>query len=214
MFVAQQEHGGNDSDRQCYKGFAKESQNRLNTGQCGNNLCHGIGNDENQRNQDNANDRPELGQLAFINIFLIGNGFRNRDKIFVAADLTPDRAGHDHGKNTAEDTDEDDPAKVNAQHSSYQHGAGCRRNERMADGQTSQERDGVEQSGTLCALCQREGQRDQNDKTCIEEHRHGNDKTGNTQCPRGFFIAEFAHHRDRQRLRTAGDFKDRTEHGT
>ncbi len=73
----------------------------------------------------------------------------------------------------------------------------------MADSQTGQQRDDVEQSGTLRALCQREGQRDQNDKTGIKEHRHGNDQTCDTQRPGGFFVAEFAYHRDGQRLRAA-----------
>ena len=73
----------------------------------------------------------------------------------------------------------------------------------MANRQTGQQRDCVEQCGTLRALCQREGQRDQNDKTGIKEHRHGNDQTRDAQRPGGFFVTEFAYHRDSQRLRAA-----------
>ena len=47
------------------------------------------------------------------------------------------------GKDAAEDADEDDPAKVNAQHGSHQHGARRGRDEGVADSQTGQQGDAV-----------------------------------------------------------------------
>ena len=200
MLVAQQDHGGDDRDGQGDKRFTEESQHRLNGRQGRHDLGNGVGDNQNQRNQDDADDGAELGQLAFVNVSLIGNRLRNGDKVLVATDFAPDGTGNDHGKDAAEDTNQNDPAEINTQHRCDQHGAGRWRNERMTDRQTGQQRDGVEQRGTVRALCQRESQRDQDDKARVKEHRHGDDKTCDAQRPGGFFVTEFAYHRDSQRL--------------
>ena len=136
------------------------------------------------------------------------------DHILLAADGAPDGTGSDHGEDAAEDADEDDPAKVNAQHGSHQHGARRGRDEGVADSQTGQQGDDVVQHRALGALCQREGQRDQDDQTGVEEHRHGHHQTCDTKRPCGFFVAELAHHGHSQGLCAAGFFQNGTEHGT
>ena len=45
----------------------------------------------------------------------------------------------------------------------------------------------VVQHRAFGALCQREGQRDEDDQTGIEEDRHGHHKAGDAQCPCSFF---------------------------
>ena len=83
----------------------------------------------------------------------------------------------------------------------------------MADSQTGQQGDDVVQNGALGALCQREGQRDEDDEAGIEEDRHGHHKAGDAQCPCGFFVTELPHHGHGQRLRAAGFLQNGTEHG-
>ena len=214
MTSTQQIHRSNGRQQQCHERLAKESQNRLDPCQCRNDFCHRVCDDEHQRDHNDANDGAELGQLAFVDVLLLCNVLRNRDHVLFAAERTPDGAGDDHRKNTAEDADEDDPAKVNTQHGSDQNRAGRGRNEGMADGQTCQQRDNIVQNGALRALCQRESQRDEDDQARIKEDGHCNDQTRDAQCPRGFFIAEFAYHGHCQCLRTAGFLQNRTEHGT
>ena len=51
------------------------------------------------------------------------------------------------------------------------------------DSQTGQQGDDVVQNGALGALCQREGQRDEDDEAGIDEDRHGHHKAGDAQCP-------------------------------
>ena len=138
---------------------------------------------------------------------------RHFDHVLFAADSAPDRAGHDHGKDAAEDAHQNDPAEIHTQHGSHQHGAGRGRNKGVADSQTGQQRDNVVQHRALGALCQREGQRDQDDQAGVKEHGHGDDKTGDAQRPCGFFVAELAHHGHCDALRTAGFFQNGTEHG-
>ena len=84
----------------------------------------------------------------------------------------------------------------------------------MADRQTGQQGDDVVQHGALGALCQREGQRNEDDKSCIKEHRHGHHQTRDAQCPRGLFVTELPHHGHSQRLCAAGLLQNGTEHGT
>ena len=83
----------------------------------------------------------------------------------------------------------------------------------MADRQTGQQGDDVVQYRALGALCQREGQRNEDDKSCIKEHRHGHHQTRDAQCPRGLFVTELPHHGHSQRLRAAGFFQNGAEHG-
>ena len=83
----------------------------------------------------------------------------------------------------------------------------------MADSQTGQQGDDVIQHGALGALCQREGQRNEDDQTGIEEHRHGHHQAGDAQCPCSFFVTELSHHSHGQCLRAAGFFQNGTEHG-
>ena len=133
MLVAQQEHSGDDRDGQSDERLTEECQHGLNGRQGRYDLGNGVGDNQNQRNQNDANDGAKLGQLAFVDVGLVGNRFRNMDEVLVAANFAPDGTGYDHGKDAAEDADKDDPAEVNTQHGRHQHGAGCRRDERMAD---------------------------------------------------------------------------------
>jgi len=82
-----------------------------------------------------------------------------------------------------------------------------------AKGQTGQQGDDVVQHRAFGALCQREGQRDEDDQTGVKEHRHGYDQTRDAQCPRGLFVTELPHHGHSQRLCAAGFFQNGTEHG-
>ena len=136
------------------------------------------------------------------------------DHVLFAADAAPDGTGGDHGKDAAEDADEDDPAEVNAQHGSHQHRTRRGRDEGVADRQTGQQGDDVVQHRALGALCQREGQRDEDDKSCVKEHRHGHHQTRDSQCPRGLFVTELPHHGHSQGLCAAGFLQNGTEHGT
>ena len=83
----------------------------------------------------------------------------------------------------------------------------------MADSQTGQQGDDVVQYRALGAFCQREGQRDEDDQTGIEEDRHGHHKAGDAQCPCGLFVTELPHHGHGQRLCAAGFLQNGTEHG-
>ena len=148
-----------------------------------------------------------LGCMGFCGALLAFN------HVLFAADAAPDGTGGDHGEDAAEDADEDDPAQINAQHAGHQNGARRGRDEGVADSQTGQQRDDIVQDRALGALCQREGQRDQDDQTGIKEHRHGHHQTCDTQRPCGFFVAELAHHGHGQRLCAAGFFQNGTEHG-
>ena len=112
----------------------------------------------------------------------------------VADDIAQTGVLQHVAQHAAEDADEDDPAKVNAQHGSHQYGARRGRDERVADSQIGQQGNDVVQHRALGALCQRESQRDEDDQTGVKEHRHGHDKTRDAQCPCGFFIAELPHH--------------------
>ena len=214
MAGAQQVHCGDGSQQQRHKRLAEESQNGLDASQGGYHLCHGVRNDEQQGDHNNAHDGAEFGQLALVNVCLLCNVLGDFNHVLFAADAAPDGTGGDHGKDAAEDADEDDPAKVNAQHGSHQHGARRGRDERVADSQTGQQGNDVVQHRALGALCQRESQRDEDDQTGVKEHRHGHDKTRDAQCPCGFFIAELPHHGHSQCLRAAGFFQNGTEHGT
>ena len=61
----------------------------------------------------------------------------------------------------------------------------------MAYCQTGQQGNGIEQRGTFGSLSKRKGKRNQNNESRIEEYRHGNDKTGDSQSPGRLFVAEF-----------------------
>lgn len=62
----------------------------------------------------------------------------------------------------------------------------------------------VVQHRAFGALCQREGQRDEDDQTGIEKRRHGHHQAGDAQCPCSFFVTELPHHGHSQRLRAFG----------
>ena len=213
MTGAQQIHSSDGSQQQSHEGLTEEGQNRLDASQSGHHLCHRVCNDEDQRDQDDAHDGAELGQLALVDVCLLCNVLGHLDHILFAADGAPDGTGSDHGEDAAEDADEDDPAQINAQHAGHQNGARRGRDEGVADRQTGQQGDDIVQDRALGALCQREGQRDQDDQTGIKEHRHGHHQTCDTQRPCGFFVAELAHHGHGQRLCAAGFFQNGTEHG-
>ena len=210
---AQQVHSSDGSQQQRHEGLAEEGQNGLDACQCGHYLCHGVCDDEQQRDHDDAHDGAKLGQLALVNVCLLCNVLGDFNHVLFAADAAPDGTGGDHGEDAAEDADEDDPAQINAQHAGHQNGARRGRDEGVADSQTGQQRDDIVQDRALGALCQREGQRDQDDQTGIKEHRHGHHQTCDTQRPCGFFVAELAHHGHGQRLCAAGFFQNGTEHG-
>ena len=213
MTGAQQVHSSDGSQQQRHEGLAEEGQNGLVAGHCRHHLGHGVCNDEQQRDHDDAHDSAKLGQLALVNICLLCNVLGDFNHVLFAADAAPDGTGGNHGKDAAEDADEDDPAQINAQHAGHQNGARRGRDEGVADSQTGQQGDDVVQHGALGALCQREGQRDEDDKSCIKEHRHGHHQAGDAQCPCSFFVTELPHHSHGQRLCAAGFFQNGTEHG-
>ena len=66
--------------------------------------------------------------------------------------------------------------------------------------QTGQQGDGIEQGGTFGSLCKRKGKRNQNNEPCIEEYRHGYDKSRDSQSPGSLLVAEFLYHGDCQCL--------------
>ena len=110
MTGAQQVHSSDGSQQQRHEGLTEEGQNGLDAGHCRHHLGHGVCNDEQQRDHDDAHDSAKLGQLALVNICLLCNVLGDFNHVLFAADGTPDGACSDHGKDTAEDADEDDPA--------------------------------------------------------------------------------------------------------
>ena len=118
---AQQVHSSNGSQQQRHEGLAEEGQNGLDACQCGHHLCHGVCDDEQQRDRDDAHDESQTWAACSRQCCLLCNVLGDFNHVLFAADAAPDGTGGDHGKDAAEDADEDDPAKVNAQHGSHQH---------------------------------------------------------------------------------------------
>ena len=194
MLDAEEEHGDDGGDQQGHEGLAQEVEDRLDTGERGDNAGDGLDNDEDQGDEDDGDDGAELGELGLVNVLLGADTVGHRNHVLVAAVLAEDGAGHDHGGGTAEDAEKDDPTEVNAQHGGDEDGARRGRDEGVADSETGEKRNGIEQGGTLRALGEREGQGNQDDEAGVEEHGHCDDHAGDAEGPGRFFIAELFDH--------------------
>ena len=153
MFQPQDQHGRDGCDEQRHKRLSQKSEDRSQPAKRRDHPCHGIQNDQYQRNQDDAYDGPEIRKLGFIKVFLLCHMLRNGNHIFISADGSPYRACYDHGADPAEDSYQDHPAQFYLQHGRYQHRPRCGRDERMPYRKPGQKRDRVKQGRPVCPLC-------------------------------------------------------------
>ena len=212
MIKTQNDHCKDRGDQEGYKRLTEEVEDRSDRFGRRKYTEYRFHDDQYKRDQDNPNDCAKLGKLGLIKLFLIHYVIRNGDKILLAADRSPDRTCHDHGKCAAEYADQDDPSEVNAEHCSHKNRTGCRRDKSVTDRKSCQQRNRIIQCASLGLLRKGECKRDQNDQTCVEENGHCYDQAGDAQRPCGFLVTELFDHCYSQRLRASRSFQDSAEH--
>ena len=112
MFYAQDHHCHNGGDQKGHKGLTQEAYDRTEAFHGRDHSSHRVQDNQYQGNQNDPDDGPEARELGFIHICLVCHMLRDRNHIFLSADGAPYWSCHDHGKDTAEDPDADDPAQV------------------------------------------------------------------------------------------------------